>query len=109
MQQQADIFQAIADPGRRYMLQLLSKESMSINALAEHFDMSRPAVSKHIKILSLAGFIAIEDVGRERHCTLNKEGFDELQEWIDEYDKFWTGKLKKLADLMDKRAKHGNR
>ncbi|MBS1587213.1 MAG: metalloregulator ArsR/SmtB family transcription factor [Bacteroidetes bacterium] len=103
--QQADIFQAIADPGRRYMLQLLSKERMSINALAEHFDMSRPAVSKHIKLLSLAGFIAIEDIGRERHCTLNKEGFDELQSWIDEYDKFWAGKLKKLDELMDKRAK----
>lgn len=105
MQQQADIFQAIADPGRRYMLQLLSKESMSINALAEHFDMSRPAVSKHIKILSTAGFISIEDIGRERHCTLNKEGFDELQEWIDEYDKFWSSKLKKLGEVMDKRAK----
>jgi len=102
--QQADIFQALADPGRRYMLQLLSKEGMSINTLAAYFDMSRPAVSKHVKILSQAGFIAIEDVGRERYCTLSKEGFDELQDWIDEYDRFWAGKLKKLGELMNKRA-----
>ena len=63
--QKLDVFQVIADPSRRQMLQLLSNNSMTINALAENFDMSRPAVSKHIKIMHNAGFISITDIGRE--------------------------------------------
>jgi DNA-binding transcriptional ArsR family regulator len=73
---------------------------MTINALADNFDMSRPAVSKHIKILYSAGFISIEDIGRERYCTLNQEGFNELQQWIDYFDAFWLERLKKLDQLM---------
>ena len=87
------------------MLVLLSKESMTINSLAENFDMSRPAVSKHIKIMYTAGFITITDVGRERYCTLKKDGFSELQEWIDFFDKFWINKLKKLESLLNKKSK----
>ena len=100
-----DAFQVIADPSRRQMLVLLSKESMTINSLAENFDMSRPAVSKHIKIMYTAGFITITDVGRERYCTLKKDGFSELQEWIDFFDKFWINKLKKLESLLNKKSK----
>ena len=84
---------------------LLSKESMTINSLAENFDMSRPAVSKHIKIMYNAGFISIKDIGRERYCTLKKDGFTELQQWIDFFDKFWINKLKKLEELLNKKAK----
>ena len=100
-----DAFQVIADPSRRQMLMLLSKESMTINSLAENFDMSRPAVSKHIKIMYNAGFISIKDIGRERYCTLKKDGFTELQQWIDFFDKFWINKLKKLEELLNKKAK----
>jgi len=100
-----DIFQAIADPSRRHILQLLSKDSLTINSIAEHFDMSRPAVSKHIKVLDEAGFISIQNIGRERYCVLNPEGFDELQEWINYFDKFWASKLKKLEALLDNKAK----
>ena len=64
--QTLDAFQVIADPSRRRMLTMLSKDSMTINSLAENFDMSRPAVSKHIKILYNAGFISITGIGRER-------------------------------------------
>src|SRR6202008_3777522 len=91
-----DAFQVIADPSRREMLMLLSKDSMTINSLAENFDMSRPAVSKHIKILYGAGFISIKDIGRERYCTLKQEGFNEIQDFINYFDKFWTNKLSKL-------------
>jgi DNA-binding transcriptional ArsR family regulator len=97
-----DPFQAIADPSRRQILHLLSNDSMTINALADNFDMSRPAVSKHIKILYSAGFISIEDIGRERYCTLNQEGFNELQQWIDYFDTFWQERLKRLDVLMRK-------
>jgi DNA-binding transcriptional ArsR family regulator len=77
-----DTFQVIADPSRRQILHMLTRDRMTINSLAENFDMSRPAVSKHIKILCGAGFISIEDVGRERYCTLKEEGFKDLQEWL---------------------------
>jgi DNA-binding transcriptional ArsR family regulator len=101
MRQRLDAFQVIADPNRRQMLKLLSKNSLTINSLAENFDMSRPAVSKHIKILYTAGFISIQDIGRERHCILKQDGFNELQEWIDYFDKFWISKLKKLETLLN--------
>ena len=100
-----DVFQVIADPSRRQMMQLLSKDSMTINALAENFDMSRPAVSKHVKILYGAGFISIKDIGRERHCILNQDGFNELQEFINYFDKFWTSKLGKLQAILNNKSK----
>ena len=100
-----DAFQVIADPSRRQILKLLLKDSLTINSLAENFEMSRPAVSKHIKILHSAGFISIQDIGRERHCILKKEGFNELQEWINYFDKFWASKLKKLETLLNKKLK----
>ena len=87
------------------MLRLLSRESLTINSLASHFEMSRPAVSKHIKILYDAGFISIEDIGRERHCLLSPQGFNELQQWIDYFDKFWLTSLKKLEDLLNEKLK----
>ena len=101
--QTLDAFQVIADPSRRQMLQMLSKQSRTINSLAENFDMSRPAVSKHVKVLYNAGFISIKDIGRERHCTLKQDGFNELQKWISYFDEFWTSKLKKLETLLNKK------
>lgn len=96
-----DAFQVIGDPSRRKMLMLLSEDSLTINSLADHFEMSRPAVSKHVKILHNAGFISIQDIGRERYCTLKKDGFEELQAWISYFDEFWTSKLKKLETLLN--------
>jgi DNA-binding transcriptional ArsR family regulator len=103
--QSLDAFQVIADPSRRQMMQLLSKNSMTINALAENFDMSRPAVSKHIKIMYNAGFISITDIGRERYCMLKQDGFNELQDFINYFDKFWISKLKKLETILNKKSK----
>jgi DNA-binding transcriptional ArsR family regulator len=100
-----DAFQIIADPSRRQMLQLLSKDSLTINALAENFDMSRPAVSKHIKIMYNAGFISIKDIGRERYCTLKQDGFEKVQDFISYFDKFWAGKLKKLETILNNKAR----
>ena len=101
-----DAFQVIAAPSRRQMLMMLSKESRTINSLAENFDMSRPAVSKHIKIMYNAGFISIQDLGRERHCTLKQDGFNALREWLNYFDQFWTSKLKNLEDLLNKKLKN---
>jgi DNA-binding transcriptional ArsR family regulator len=103
--QTLDAFQVIADSSRRQMLMMLSKNSMTINSIAENFDMSRPAVSKHIKIMYNAGFISIKDIGRERHCVLKQDGFNELQNFIDYFDKFWTTKLSKLQTLLNNKSK----
>src|ERR1700740_1629340 len=103
--QTPDAFQVIADPSRRQMLQMLSKDIMTINSLAENFDMSRPAVSKHLKILHNAGFISITGIGRERHCVLKQDGFNELQDFINYFDKFWASKLKRLENILNNKAK----
>jgi DNA-binding transcriptional ArsR family regulator len=96
-----DVFQVIADPSRRQILQLLTKDSYNINGLSENFDMSRPAVSKHIKILQTAGFVSIQEIGRERYCILNQEGFNEIRNWISHFDKFWSSKLKTLEKALN--------
>ena len=99
-----DAFQAIADPSRRQILHLLSQDRHNINSLSENFKMSRPAVSKHIKVLEQAGFISIEGIGRERYCTLNEDGFSQISNWINYFDQFWNNKLQNL-DILLKQTK----
>lgn len=84
------------------MLMLIAQEKRSINQLAENFEMSRPAVSKHLKILNLAGLVEIENQGRERYCTLNPSGFALVRNWFNYFDQFWTEKLQNLDQLMKK-------
>jgi DNA-binding transcriptional ArsR family regulator len=71
--------------------------------------MSRPAVSKHIKMLRLAGFISISDIGRERHCSLQEDGFKALNSWMDHYNQFWKEKLLKLRRLMDQKKSNSKK
>ncbi|WP_028296883.1 ArsR/SmtB family transcription factor [Olivibacter sitiensis] len=97
-----DSFQAIADPNRRHILTLLSKGEKSINDISEHFDISRPAISKHIKVLYHTGFITIEEVGRERICYLNQAGFDEIKTWMDFFEQYWNNQVQKLENLLNK-------
>jgi DNA-binding transcriptional ArsR family regulator len=97
-----DSFLAIADPHRREILRMLSQKEQSINTIAENFDISRPAVSKHIKVLYSTGFIAIETRGRERYCTLNQRGFMEVQEWMNYFETYWLNKLKSLDTYLKK-------
>ncbi|WP_339607751.1 metalloregulator ArsR/SmtB family transcription factor [uncultured Roseivirga sp.] len=99
-----DAFQVIADPSRRQILGMLTQNTHNINSLAENFDMSRPAVSKHVKILQSAGFISIQEIGRERHCILNQQGFNELKTWLNYFDKFWDSKLKNLEAILNNKS-----
>ena len=101
-----DVFQVLGDPSRRQILQLLAEKSRNINSITEHFAMSRPAISKHIKILHNSGFINIQIEGREHFCTLNKKGFDEIKQWINYFDKFWNTKLSNLENLLNNKIKH---
>ncbi|MDB4921436.1 helix-turn-helix transcriptional regulator [Mucilaginibacter sp.] len=103
MRANLDPFQAIADPSRRGILMLLTKNKLSINSLAGNFDISRPAVSKHVKVLYDAGLIQIKDQGRERYCELKPDGFDEVKEWLNFFDKFWKNKLQNLENLLNER------
>ena len=96
-----DVFAAIGDPTRRQILLLLTGGAMSVSTLAENFDVSRPAVSKHIKTLEQTKLISITDAGRERYCALNPEGFNEIKDWLAFYEQFWKQKLKNLGDLLN--------
>ena len=84
-----DVFGAIAEPNRRKILLLLTAGSLTINALAGHFKVSRPAISKHIKILEDNNLVNIQEMGRERYCELEQEGFQEVIDWIKFYESFW--------------------
>lgn len=103
-----DAFQVIADPSRRQILQLLTKDSYNITTLAENFEMSRPAVSKHIKVLQTAGFIFIQESGRERYCILSQEGFNQIRNWLSHFDKFWNSKLQNLETVLKNRNSNEN-
>jgi DNA-binding transcriptional ArsR family regulator len=88
-----DVFQAIADPQRRKIINLLVRQSFSINELAKNFKISRPAVSKHIKILRECGVIKIRQEGRERFCIANLEKLKTISDWVEKYSIFWLNKL----------------
>lgn len=88
-----EVFQVVADPTRRKILEILTEGPHTINSLAENFDISRPAVSKHIWILEDTGFITITNEGRERHCSLHTDGFLEVQRWLSFFTDFWRNKI----------------
>jgi DNA-binding transcriptional ArsR family regulator len=96
-----DVFQAIADPTRRQIIQMIARESLNLNAVAENFDVSRPAISKHIKILTECGLIVIKQQGRERYCEAKLEKLNEVSAWIDKYRKFWDKKLDDLEIYLE--------
>jgi len=96
-----DVFQAIADPTRRAILIMLATQALPVNALAGKFEMSRPAVSKHIRVLHESGLVKITDSGRERYCSLNQQGFAEVTNWFAFFDKFWNEKLNSLENLLN--------
>src|SRR5215210_289216 len=97
-----DVFQAIADPTRREIINMISHQSLNLNAVAESFDISRPAISKHIKILTECGLIVIRQQGRERYCEAKLQKLNEVSEWIEQYRVFWTSKLDALEIFLAK-------
>lgn len=96
-----DVFHAIADPTRRSILMSLTKESQNVNALAERFDMTRQAVSLHVKYLQECGVITIKQVGRERLCNLHVEKLAEAVEWLEPFRKMWEDRFNRLDDLLN--------
>lgn len=97
-----DVFQAIADPTRREIIGLLSKQSLTLNGVAENFDISRPAISKHIKILTECGLVVIKQQGRERYCYPDLRRLKEVSDWAENYRVFWNNKLDALEQFLAK-------
>jgi DNA-binding transcriptional ArsR family regulator len=100
-----DVFQAIADPTRREIIQLLSRKSMNLNTVADNFSISRPAVSKHIKILTACGLVEINRQGRERYCKAKLEALSEVAGWVAQYKTSWEQKLDRLDNYLKKTQK----
>ncbi|TVR30887.1 MAG: ArsR family transcriptional regulator [Balneolaceae bacterium] len=95
-----DLFQAIADPTRREIIDLLAGQSLPVNEVAKRFDMSRPAVSKHIKILNECGLVVIRKEGRQRYCRADTRKLLEVIEWAQRYRKFWNERLNALEAVL---------
>jgi DNA-binding transcriptional ArsR family regulator len=102
METRRDAFQAIADPTRREIINLLAHQSLNLNTVADNFTISRPAISKHIKILSECGLIIISQHGRERYCRANYQKLGEISEWLNRYKTFWSDKLNALDEYLAK-------
>lgn len=105
-----DVFQGIADPTRREILNMVSLKPLNINSVSSHFEISRAAVYKHIKMLSECGLVDIHQEGRERFCEARLEKLSEVSGWIDQYRKIWEEKLDSLeaylVQLQSKKKQH---
>jgi DNA-binding transcriptional ArsR family regulator len=99
-----DVFQAIADPTRRAIINMIARQPLNLNAVAEQFDVSRPAISKHIKILTQCGLITIKQQGRERYCEAKLQQLNEVSQWVEQYRVFWNKKLDALEGFLAQEA-----
>ena len=92
---QGDIFQAIADPTRRSLLDLIARGNQPVKDLAKEFAVSRPAISQHLRVLEEAGLIVEKKVGREHHYQLQAQALSEVSDWVQQYEHFWSNSLEK--------------
>lgn len=102
MEARRDIFQAIADPTRRAIITLIALQAMTPNAIAEHFDTTRQAVSKHLRILSECGIIKQEQKGREIYYQLEIDKMKEIDQWLEQFRRIWEDRFDNLDKLLAK-------
>jgi DNA-binding transcriptional ArsR family regulator len=102
METRRDVFQAISDPTRRQIISLIAHQSMNLNAIADNFDVSRPAISNHIKILNECGIISIEQIGRERFCRIQPGNLREVADWVEPFRQLWDQKLDSFEQYLNK-------
>ena len=96
------MFQAIADPTRREILNMVARHPLNVNTVAENFDVSRAAIYKHMKILIECGLIDMKQKGRERYCEAKLGQLSEVHEWIEQYRQYWENKLDSLEAYLFK-------
>ena len=114
MEIRRDVFQAIADPTRRQIISLVAQQPLNLNSIAEKFDVTRQAVSLHVKILEECGLIMIRQQGRERYCEASLQQLNEVAVWVEQYKQFWEQKFDALENYLDtiqnqKNKKNGNK
>jgi DNA-binding transcriptional ArsR family regulator len=101
-----EVFEAISHPARRRMLDLLAEADRSVGALAGHFQMSRPAVSQHLRVLLDAGLVTEQRHGRERRYHLVPDRLGPVRDWVAHYERFWDDHLRQLQEHLTK-GNHG--
>lgn len=104
-----DVFQAIADPIRRDIIEMLAKEALTISEVSDKFDISRPAISKHIKILKECGVITINQKGRERFCEIKPSELIPAFLWIDQYKNLWEERLDSFENYLNELQTEGKK
>jgi DNA-binding transcriptional ArsR family regulator len=102
-----DVFQAIADPNRRAILALLAQQRLTLNGVAENFRISRPAVSRHIKILKECGLVLVIPQGRERYVEARFDKLNEVTDWIEQYRRIWEARFSRLDEVLEELKKKG--
>lgn len=95
-----DVFQAIADPTRRAIIALVAMQAMTPNSIAEHFDTSRQAVSKHLRILTECELVSQDQQGREIYYRLEIDKMKEIDRWLEQYRKIWESRFEQLDVLL---------
>ena len=95
-----DVFQAIADPTRRAIILLIASQAMTPNALAEHFETTRQAVSKHLRILTECDLVKQQQTGREIYYQLNADKMSEIDKWLDQFRKIWENRFNELDKVL---------
>jgi len=110
MKARRDVYQAIADPTRRAIINMIAAQPHNVNAIAENFDMTRQAISLHVKILTDCGLIIIKQRGRDRFCEAQLDRLSEVSVFVDQYRQHWESKLDSLETYLEKlkkERKHG--
>lgn len=95
-----DVFQAVADPTRREIISMIATGPLNINSVSSHFDVSRTAIYKHVKILTECGLIVIRQQGRERFCEARLEKLGEVSDWVEQYKRFWSARFDLLESYL---------
>ena len=105
MKARRDVYQAIADPTRRAIINMIAAEPLTINSIAEKFPMTQQAISLHVKILTDCGLILIKQQGRNRFCSAQLDQLGEVSVWVDQYRQHWEHKLDNLETYIEKLKK----
>ena len=103
-----DVFQAIADPTRRAILDLLAAQPLTLNGIAEYFDVSRPAISRHVKILVECGVVVVRRRGRERYCEVQMDRLNEVSTWVEQYRATWEQRFDRLDETLNELQQREN-
>lgn len=101
MKKRRDVFQAIADPTRRDILSLIAQEPLNLSSIAENFDVSRPAISQHIKILDESGLVVLRKKGRQRFCSIRPQKIKEVDEWLKQFRQLWEDRFNQLDQVLN--------